>query len=420
MKYAFPSQILDKPWLSIALSVVVAFSVGWLTWVLNPWFIEETGTWNRDATGLCMGLIVLSVIIAYHYLYRLTLHTLYRDQQEISDAWLADRIRQSQGLANICRDIESVPQFVDILRGHLQNVNEGTEAGAINIMSALDNVRAQSSTLLATLREQQSKADDIAKLHVARLSENDALLKSIADYRTQISDNGERIQMVLGRVQGLTGLTQLIRQIAKQTNLLSLNAAIEAARAGESGRGFAVVADEVRKLSVQTEAATKQIDQAISDVAIHVAENLSVISGQVHSNEDVGHVKNIADALSTMNQAFEEVSSYLYQSSVDSNRAMGKVHEDIIAALGHMQFQDISCQQIEQIGGALDVMNKHFSNVLVIASSADPSQSLPLLVDRIAELRKNYVMHSQHSTHDAVVGGGFASAGNERPAIELF
>ena len=91
----------------------------------------------------------------------------------------------------------------------------------------------------------------------------------------------------------------LIQKIAKQTNLLSLNASIEAARAGEAGKGFAVVADEVGKLAVSCNETSAHISQSLNQMQQAIDHILSKIASM---DQAVGSQADNMEKISSMTQ----------------------------------------------------------------------------------------------------------------------
>ena len=181
-----------------------------------------------------------------------------------------------------------------------EELAEGSSASAEAVASA-------SEEMLAAIQEISES------MHRSQIAVNDIVAKSeMADgIRTELESTSE----------SMSGVVQIIRDLAEQVNLLALNATIEAARAGDAGKGFAVVAGEVKNLATQTAKATDQIEAQINSM-------LSITKRVVDSTREISEsAGSVSDYVNTVASAVEEQTSVTHDISKNIQFVFNGINE---------------------------------------------------------------------------------------------
>jgi len=197
---------------------------------------------------------------------------------------LVGRIRESSSLvSNGSAEINSVATQVTDNEKGLKTAVQDVEQLADSVHTATDETTKLLEQAFRTSRETVETAN-------ANLSDMKDVVASFDAYQRRMSETCEQASDLTASVTAIETITNTIGAIAKQTNLLALNAAIEAARAGEQGRGFAVVADEVRKLAERTQSATQEIHAVADKARGYVSQTIDALQGAASEADENGRL----------------------------------------------------------------------------------------------------------------------------------
>ena len=290
-----------------------------------------------------------------------------------------------------------------------------SEQSAMQLLAQVGGLRALSSRLIDYLAEghKQSEAmQDGIELNSRVIKELAAFVQTLPQ---QIAQEREQLKLLMHDVKGLGDMTDTIRGIARQTEILAINAAIEAARAGESGRGFAVLAGEVRRLATQANELAGNVNHDIGRLVETVEVSYSgEFEARTRHNETeakrLGALTRELDASYVdMRQFYAMLIRAVSQNNTELDRGIGLL-------LDSAQYQDVFKQIVDRVEPAMAL--RHVVLAELIARLRGGQRDTAELDARAAALMPDYLAReAQHRDPDAAAG---AAPGDPGLRIELF
>ncbi|MEM6642704.1 MAG: tetratricopeptide repeat protein [Bacteroidota bacterium] len=169
------------------------------------------------------------------------------------------------------------------------------------------------SSFIDRLQEVSKKIDTQANLIFEKTTQDSevtdlglSIAGELEEKASKVLEKANQSKLTIGELKekstAISNITALIKEIADQTNLLSLNASIQASHAGEHGKGFIVIAEEIRRLADVTKDSLKEIDELIQGVQSSIELSVDAVS------EIASYMDSTKDQSSLSLDSFKKIS----------------------------------------------------------------------------------------------------------------
>ena len=212
-------------------------------------------------------------------------------------------VNQAAGVEEAQATVKSMVSYINELDKNIDRERASIDSSSTAVEEMVANIRSVTGTL---------KASGAAAQKLSSASD---------DGRAAMEQAVDRARDVLERSEGLLEASNIIQNIADQTNLLAMNAAIEAAHAGEAGKGFSVVSDEIRKLAEQSNEQGKTISEQLQELQESIQQ---VSNGTMQVKTQFDTIFSLADDVTEQNRT---VMTAMQEQSAGSSQVLESMSE---------------------------------------------------------------------------------------------
>jgi methyl-accepting chemotaxis protein len=305
------------------------------------------------------------------------------------------------GLESVCRSV------LPVWSGQIEVARSLTEESITSLAARFADISQRVARAVSSARDGATEEGGLVELFGASQRELDDIVASLRAALATKETLLHEVMTLAGLTEQLQEMAQDVGNIAKQTNLVALNAAIEAARAGEIGRGFAVVADEIRKLSSLSGDTGKRIGETVDTVNSAIASTLAI--SRRYAEQDEVTVNNSSQVIEQVIQRFRNATTALFDSSHELRQESQSVGQEIAQVLVDLQFQDRVSQVLSLVRNDLEKLHGSLAEGLRDGGAGHPSTAL----DADAWLEQLACTYTMPELHDVHRGKGQGATSNE-------